>query len=125
MRTLWAALAVLWSASGTPAVRAPQGTSPAARHGGDAALVARAILWADDYQPGPPSGARARADNDVTPPCPGQPVPGFSAILDGGDGTFLAMPDNGYGEKGNSSDFLLRLYHIRPDFRTSKGGIFS
>jgi hypothetical protein len=43
-------------------------------------------------------------------------------VLDARDGTFLAMPDNGYGAKGNSADFLLRLYRIRPDFRTARGG---
>jgi hypothetical protein len=32
------------------------------------------------------------------------------------------MPDNGYGAKTNSADFLLRLYRIRPDFRTERGG---
>jgi hypothetical protein len=32
------------------------------------------------------------------------------------------MPDNGYGAKGNSADFLLRVYHLTPDFETAKGG---
>jgi glycerophosphoryl diester phosphodiesterase len=32
------------------------------------------------------------------------------------------MPDNGFGKKGNSSDFLLRVYSIRPDFETADGG---
>ncbi len=32
------------------------------------------------------------------------------------------MPDNGYGAKTNSSDFLLRLYRIAPDFETDEGG---
>ena len=32
-------------------------------------------------------------------------------------GAFWAMPDN-----GNSADFLLRLYRIRPEFRTARGG---
>jgi hypothetical protein len=26
------------------------------------------------------------------------------------------MPDNGYGAKTNSADFLLRLYRVAPDF---------
>jgi len=89
---------------------------------GTPVLLARAIIPSDAYQPGPPSGAFIGPDNGVTPPFPGQPIPGFSAFLDSGDGTFYAMPDNGYGAKGNSSDFLLRLYHIRPDFRTARGG---
>src|SRR5512132_3182900 len=85
-------------------------------------LLGRAILPSDAYQPGPPSGAFITGDNGVTPPFPGQPIPGFSAILDAGDGTFWAMPDNGYGAKTNSGDFLLRLYRVRPDFRTERGG---
>src|ERR671919_717885 len=85
-------------------------------------LLARAILPSDAYQPGPPSGAFITGDNGVTPPFPGQPIPGFSAVLDVGHGQFWAMPDNGYGAKDNSGDFLLRLYRIRPDFETARGG---
>jgi hypothetical protein len=85
-------------------------------------LLGRAILASDAYQPGPPSGAFIAPDNGVTPPFPGQPIPGFSAVLDAGHGEFWAMPDNGYGAKTNSSDFLLRVYRIRPDFETAKGG---
>jgi len=85
-------------------------------------LLGRAILSSDAYQPGPPSGAFITGDNGVTPPFPGQPIPGFSAVLDAGHGELWAMPDNGYGAKTNSGDFLLRLYKIRPDFRTADGG---
>src|SRR6266511_2368415 len=85
-------------------------------------LLGRAILPSDAYQPGPPSGAFITGDNGVTPPFPGQPIPGFSAVLDAGNGAFWAMPDNGYGAKTNSGDFLLRLYRIRPDFETAAGG---
>src|SRR5512132_1105204 len=85
-------------------------------------LLGRAILPSDAYQPGPPSGAFITGDNGVTPPFPGQPIPGFSAVLDAGHGEFWAMPDNGYGAKTNSGDFLLRLYRIRPDFKTAAGG---
>src|ERR671914_303268 len=85
-------------------------------------LEGRAILPSDAYQPGPPSGAFITGDNGVTPPFPGQPIPGFSAVLDAGHGQFWAMPDNGYGANTNSGDFLLRLYRIRPDFKTANGG---
>jgi glycerophosphoryl diester phosphodiesterase len=85
-------------------------------------LLGRAILPSDAYHPGPSSGAFITGDNGVTPPFPGQPIPGFSAVLDAGHGVFWAMPDNGYGAKTNSGDFLLRLYRIRPDFRTAAGG---
>jgi hypothetical protein len=85
-------------------------------------LLGRAILPSDAFQPGPPSGALIAPDNGVTPPFPSQPIPGFSAVLDAGQGEFLAMPDNGYGSKDNSGDFLLRVYRIRPEFKTAKGG---
>jgi hypothetical protein len=88
----------------------------------DATLLGRAILASDAYQPGPPSGAFIPPDNGVTPPFPGQPIPGFSAVLDAGHGELWAMPDNGYGAKGNSGDFLLRVYRIRPHFETARGG---
>ena len=45
-------------------------------------LLGRAILPSDAFQPGPPSGALIAPDNGVTPPFPGQPIPGFSAVLD-------------------------------------------
>jgi len=85
-------------------------------------LVGRALLPADAYQPGPPAGAAVTADNGVTVPFPSQPLPGFSAVLDAGGGEFWAMPDNGFGTKANSGDFLLRIYRVRPDFKTAKGG---
>ena len=94
------------------------------QHGddGEPVLLARAIYPADRFQPGPASGAFITGDNGAVPPFPGQPIPGFSAVLDIGDGTFWAMPDNGFGAKDNSGDFLLRLYHVRPDFKTARGG---
>lgn len=97
-------------------------TVHAAAATGEPTLLARAIYPASQYQPGPPSGAFITADNGVTVPFPSQPLPGFSAVLDAKDGTFWAMPDNGYGTKTNSGDFLLRLYHVRPDFKTASGG---
>ncbi len=102
----------------------PKGVTARApsRSDGRPTLVGRAILPAHAYQPGPSSGASVNFANGVTPPFPGQPIPGFSAILDAGSGTFWAMPDNGFGGKANSGDFLLRLYRIRPEFRTERGG---
>jgi hypothetical protein len=60
---------------------------------GEPTLLGRAILASDAYQPGPPSGAFIAPDNGVTPPFPGQPIPGFSAVLDAGHGELWAMPD--------------------------------
>jgi glycerophosphoryl diester phosphodiesterase len=85
-------------------------------------LEQRATLSADFIAPGPPSGAASTGANGRTPPYPGQVIPGFSAMLDNGDGTFWAQPDNGFGAKGNSADFFLRLYHITPDWETASGG---
>ena len=85
-------------------------------------LVGRATIDADHLAPGPPSGAQMTPANGRTGPFPGQVIPGFSAMLDNGDGTFWAMPDNGFGAKANSADFLLRLYRIRPSWETASGG---
>jgi glycerophosphoryl diester phosphodiesterase len=85
-------------------------------------LVERATLSADFLAPGPPSGAQATPANGRAGPFPGQVIPGFSGMVDNGDGTFWAMPDNGFGAKGNSADFLLRLYHITPHWETGGGG---
>ncbi|MGI8910320.1 MAG: esterase-like activity of phytase family protein [Rubrobacteraceae bacterium] len=56
-------------------------------------------------------------------PFESQPVQGISAVLDvdEADDEYWVMPDNGYGAKDNSSDFLLRMYRIRPDFQTGRG----
>ncbi|MRG59509.1 glycerophosphodiester phosphodiesterase [Agromyces sp. CFH 90414] len=94
-------------------------------HGRDATvptLVARATLSADHLEEGPASGALASPANGRTGPWPGQVIPGFSAMIDNGDGTFWAQPDNGFGSKGNSADFLLRNYLVRPAWQTADGG---
>jgi glycerophosphoryl diester phosphodiesterase len=87
-----------------------------------ARLLARATLSADYQAPGPPSGALATPANGRQGPFPGQVIPGFSAAVDNRDGTFWAQPDNGFGAKGNSADFLLRLYLVRPQWKTARGG---
>jgi hypothetical protein len=83
-----------------------------------AQLIGYASLPASTFAAGPPSGAAItpNVNNGITSPFASQPVQGFSAIHSNGDGTFVAMPDNGYGAKGNSADFLLRTYTIRPHF---------
>ena len=87
-------------------------------------LKGRAVLPADTLAPGPPSGAAFSGTiNGITFPRPSQPVQGFSAVMTGRlPGEYLAMPDNGYGGKANSRDFLIRAYYIRPDFKTAHGG---
>ncbi|WP_157252857.1 esterase-like activity of phytase family protein [Nonomuraea typhae] len=94
---------------------------------GQARLSGRALLPATAYQPGPVSGTQLppATVNGVTPPFPGQPIPGFSAVIPAVPGShsgnrLLAMPDNGFGAKNNSADFLLRAYVIEPDHRRGK-----
>ncbi|MXG88541.1 esterase-like activity of phytase family protein [Nocardioides flavescens] len=85
-------------------------------------LEARATLSADFLADGPPSGALASPGNGRTGPFAGQVVPGFSAVVEDRDGTFWAQPDNGFGTKANSADFLLRIYRIAPQWETANGG---
>jgi hypothetical protein len=90
-------------------------------------LVGRAVLPAETYAGPPQSGAfvvpGAGTINGITFPLPGQPVQGFSSIVKGRwPGEYLAMPDNGFGGKANSADFLIRAYYVRPDFKTADGG---
>ena len=88
-------------------------------------LKGRAVLPAATFAPGPTSGKLLG-----TTPLNGQPVPfidkqpvqGFSAILKNADGTYMVMCDNGYGGIENSADFNLRVYTIKPDFKTAAGG---
>jgi hypothetical protein len=83
-------------------------------------LEKRAILPADATFAAPFPGA----PNTDPAPAPGsvQPVGGFSALLDAGDGDLWAMPDNGFGNKANSRSFILRVYKVRPDWETRHGG---
>jgi glycerophosphoryl diester phosphodiesterase len=89
-----------------------------------AELEARAVLPANTFAAGPPSGGQLGTApvNGVTPPFASQPVQGLSAALRNDDGTYLAMPDNGYGSIENSADFDLRVYRIRPNVETAAGG---
>ncbi|WP_433248689.1 esterase-like activity of phytase family protein [Streptosporangium sp. CA-135522] len=87
-----------------------------------ATLTGFASLPAQTFVPGSkPSGGQLGTApiNGVTPPFGGQPVQGFSGVVRRHDGTFDVLSDNGYGAKANSSDFLLRVHRIRPDFRRS------
>ena len=114
------------AAVGSLLLLAPVAQSEAVQAAGPpgAVLVARAVLPADTFADGPPSGALLGAApvNGRTPPFPAQPVQGFSALVEAGRGEVWAMPDNGYGRQDNSADFLLRVYRVRPDFETRRGG---
>lgn len=66
-----------------------------------------------------PSGAAIGAGpfNGIAAPFAHQPVQGFSGVVNRRDGTFDVLSDNGYGNKANSADFLLRVHRIKPDLR--------
>jgi glycerophosphoryl diester phosphodiesterase len=102
----------------SPASSADSGSIP------EPTLVGRAVLPADTLAPGPPAGARVVPPfNGIVFPRPSQPVEGFSSVVAGrSPGEFLAMPDNGFGAKATSQDFLIRAYFVRPDFKTAGGG---
>ncbi|WP_053371133.1 esterase-like activity of phytase family protein [Cellulosimicrobium cellulans] len=127
---LTAAVAVALTPSATALAAAPSGLAARPDEGAGPGrttavvptLVARATLSADHLEDGPPSGALATPANGRQGPFDGQVIPGFSAMIDNGDGTFWAQPDNGFGAKGNSADFLLRLYRVTPRWETARGG---
>src|SRR4051794_27804731 len=107
-----------------PALAANAGSDHALDDHGRAGpvLEGRAVLAAETYAPGPPSGSffAGQTINGVSFPTPSQPAIGYSGIVDGrSPGEYLAMPDNGFGNQANSRDFELRAYYIRPDFKTA------
>ena len=81
-------------------------------------------------QPSPTLEARAMMEAELRdhgsspapPPFPRQPIGGFSSLVPASATSFWATTDNGYGSKANSSDFLLRVYRVRPRFETATGG---
>lgn len=89
-----------------------------------ARLLARAVLPARTFAPGPPSGALLGSApiNGVPVPFASQPVQGFSAALPAGHGRYWVMPDNGYGAIENSADAELRVYLLEPHLETAFGG---
>ncbi|HEY5892810.1 MAG TPA: esterase-like activity of phytase family protein [Chthoniobacterales bacterium] len=88
-------------------------------------LEARAVLPAATFAHAPTSGqflGSSPINGQAVPFDRKQPVQGFSAILDMGDGTFGVMSDNGFGSIENSADYNLRVYRVRPHFETKAGG---
>lgn len=88
-------------------------------------LTGFAVLPADTFAEGPPSGNFIDTNNREIP-FDSQPVQGFSAVQfapgneDGSAYWFLS--DNGFGAQGNSADYLLRLYQVDPDFTGAENG---
>jgi hypothetical protein len=85
-----------------------------------ALLIGFARIPADTFAPGPASGRHVDPAPGLTLPFPSQPVQGFSSVVPDRrrPGWWLALPDNGYGTKANSDDFLLRVYRVRPHWDT-------
>ncbi|MGQ9928577.1 MAG: esterase-like activity of phytase family protein [Chloroflexaceae bacterium] len=80
-----------------------------------------AVLPADTFAAGPPSGFAIGPANGRRPPFAQQPVQGFSAVLPLWNGNWLGLSDNGFGSKGNSPDYRLRWYELKADF--SRGSV--
>jgi hypothetical protein len=86
-------------------------------------LTGFAVLPPDTIGAGPPSG-RHLSPVAGGAGFAGQPVQGFSSIRPdrARPGWWLVLCDNGYGAKANSADFLLRIYSVKPDWRSVAGG---
>ena len=86
-----------------------------------------ALMSANTFAAGPTSGQFTTNNFPLANPLPvpapyGQPVQGLSAVLHGPTvSSFYVMPDNGYGAKTNSADALLRMYAVRPNFKSFNG----
>jgi hypothetical protein len=92
-------------------------------------LAGFAVLPADTFAEGPPSGGNDGTGNPIsangrTGPFPGPPVQGFSGVqfAPGRGDTFWFLSDNGFGAQGNSADYLLRIYQAKPSFVGAMGG---
>jgi hypothetical protein len=86
-------------------------------------LTGWAALPSTARAPGPTSGQFITPSLGVTPPFVGeQPIPGWSGLVANEDGTFSALPDNGFGSKGNSADYVLGFYNVSVSFKTANDG---
>ncbi|WP_204369038.1 esterase-like activity of phytase family protein [Methylocucumis oryzae] len=104
-------LSVLMAAAFTPSAQATE-------------LTAFALMPANTFAIGPTSGqfAGTGAGGNTLPLQHKQPVQGISAILRGPThDSFYIMSDNGFGAKTNSADTILRVYAVKPEFKTWDG----
>jgi hypothetical protein len=87
-------------------------------------LTGFAVLPADTFADGPPSGQfNGNGSKLPAPRFPAQPVQGFSGVQFGPScDSYYVLSDNGFGAKFNSIDYLLRIYEIAPDPLTVDGG---
>jgi len=83
-------------------------------------LTGWALLPAPTFSDGPTSGqfafTNANSPANNPPYLNQQPVQGFSGVLQGTNGSFQMLVDNGFGAKGNSADTLLRMYAVQVDW---------
>ncbi|WP_086933611.1 esterase-like activity of phytase family protein [Agarilytica rhodophyticola] len=86
-------------------------------------LVGWAALDQSEREQGPTSGQFINGQLGITPPFFNtQPIPGWSGLLRNNDGSFTALPDNGFGAKGNSADYLIGFYNVKVDFKKRGDG---
>lgn len=101
----------------------PKGTGKSYINFGDI-LISRAVLPAASFSQGPTSGQFINQGLINQQPVPffnKQPIQGFSSVINNYDRTFTVLSDNGFGSIENSSDYHLRLYTIRPNFKSIIG----
>ena len=83
-------------------------------------LTGWAQLPASTFSDGPTSGqfafTNAASPANNPPYLNKQPVQGFSGVLQGANGSFQMLVDNGFGSKASSPDALLRMYAVQVDW---------
>ncbi|MEL7420091.1 MAG: esterase-like activity of phytase family protein [Cyanobacteria bacterium J06555_3] len=92
-------------------------------------LAGFSSLPADTFAEGTPAGGNDGEGNPIdangrTGPFDGQPVQGFSGVQFAPDntGAFWFLSDNGFGSQDNSTDYLLRIYQVDPNFAGIESG---
>lgn len=89
----------------------------------DHSLTGWAALPSEARTTGPTSGQFITGVKGIMAPFLNeQPIPGWSALLKNRDGTYLAMPDNGFGSKANSGDYVLGYYNVTAEFKAVGDG---
>ena len=110
----WALPASAQTATDVPAAAVTRSSS-------EPELTSRSVLPAATYTPASEtSGHWVEGNAQIPAPFKGQPVQGFSGTHRLGDGSYLVMSDNGFGNQKNSADALLAVHRIRP--ATGKDG---
>jgi glycerophosphoryl diester phosphodiesterase len=82
-------------------------------------LAAFAVMPADTFADGPPSGAWLQGDALGKPQFSAQPVQGVSSLWPADATSWFALSDNGFGAKINSSDYLLRVHRLSVEWSTA------